>query len=185
MNSLNRMMKKFTGYFLAFLVVACSKDDTADLPLDEQLVGKWTLANYHDDSYFVQDQYGIIEQMIPEETDYEIEFTDNPKEIKTAGFLRYKWNEYEIVNGDKVVKEPTGSNFWDGDDGEGLHTGTWRIENGNLINTDVSQQGPEEFEEYSIISSIELNDDTLTLTIDNSQFGSHLTGEIIVEYVRK
>ncbi len=180
-------MKQFKICLLALFVFACSKDDAAsDLPLDEQLLGKWTLTNYHDDHYFVEDQYGIIHKMVPDETDYGIEFTNNPKEIKTTGFLRYSRSEYEIFNGEKEIADPVGFNFMDGDDGEGLHTGTWRIENGKLINTDVSQQGPDEFEEYSIVSSIKLNGDTLTLTVDNSQFGSsHLTGEIIVEYVRE
>ncbi|MCK0161694.1 hypothetical protein [Allomuricauda sp. F6463D] len=178
-------MKQLKVCLLAFLVMACSKDDTAsDLPLDEQLLGKWTMTNYYDDHYFVQDEYGIIEQIVPDETDYEIEFIDNPKEIKTTGFLKYNWGEYEIVNGEKVVENLDGFNTWQGDEGDGLHTGTWRIENGKLISTDVSQQGPDEFEEYSIISSIELKGDVLTLTIDNSQFGSHLTGEIIIEYKR-
>lgn len=178
-------MKQLKVCLLAFLAIACSKDDAADLPLDEQLLGKWTMTNYYDDHYFVQDEYGIIEQIVPDETDYGIEFTDNPKEIKTTGFLKYNWGEYEIVNGEKVVENLDGFNTWQGDEGDGLHTGTWRIENGKLITTDVSQQGPDEFEEYSIISTIELKGNVLTLTLDNAQFGSHLTGEIIIEYKRQ
>lgn len=177
-------MKQLKVCLLVFSVLACSKDDAANLSLDEQLLGKWTITNYYDDHYFVEGQYGIIHEMVPDETDYGIEFTDNPKEIKTTGFLKYNWGEYEIVNGEKVVENLDGFNTWQGDEGDGLHTGTWRIENGKLITTDVSQQGPNEFEEYSIISSIELRGDILKLTLDNAQFGSHLTGEIIVEYVR-
>lgn len=179
-------MKRLTIYFLALLVVACSKDDTAsDLSLDEQLLGKWTMTNYYDDTYLVEYQYGTIKQIVPDETDYAIEFTDNPKEIETTGFLRYSVKEYELVNEEKVFNGPTGTNFMDGDDGEGFHTGTWKIENGILITTGISQQGPDEFEEYSIISTIQLKGNVLTLTLDNAQFGSHLTGEIIIEYKRQ
>lgn len=179
-------MKQLKFCLLTILMVACSKDDaTSNLPLDEQLVGKWTMTNYYDDTYYVEDDYGVIEQMVPDETDYAIEFTDNPKKIKTAGFLRYSTEEYEIVNGEKVFDGSTGTNFMDGDDGEGFHTGTWKVENGKLIITDVIQQGPDEFEEYSSISSIELSGDNLKLTLDNAQFGSHLTGEIIIEYKRQ
>jgi len=124
-------MKQLKVCLLAFLAMACSKDDAAsDLPLDEQLLAKWTMTNYYDDTYFVEDEYGVIEQMVPDETDYAIEFIDNPKEIKTTGFLRYSRDEYEIVNGEKVITGPAGSNFMDGDDGEGFHTGTWKIEEG-------------------------------------------------------
>lgn len=179
-------MKYLKICLLTLLIVACSKDDaTSNLSLDQQLVGKWTMTNYYDDHYFVQDGYGIIEQMVPDETDYAIEFTDNPKEIKTTGFLKYNWGEYEIVNGEKVVENLNGFNTWQGEEGDGLHTGTWKIENGKLITTDISQQGPDEFEEYSIISTIELSGDNLTLILDNSQFGSHLSGEIIIEYKRQ
>lgn len=178
-------MKHLKIYLLAFLTVACSKDDAADLPLDEQLLGKWKLINYYDDTFFVEDEYGVIEEMVAEETDYGIEFTDNPKEIKTTGFLRYSRKEYEIVNEEKVFTGSTGTNFMDGDDGEGYHAGTWKIEEGKLIVTDLVPQGPDEFEEYSSKSSIELNGDNLKLTLDNAQFGSHLFGEIILEYIRK
>lgn len=178
-------MKHLKICLLAFLAVACSKDDKADLTLDEQLLGKWTMTNYYDDHYFVQDGYGIIEQIVPDETDYAIEFTNNPKKIKTTGFLRYSTEEYELVNGEKVFDGSTGTNFMDGDDGEGFHTGTWKVENGKLIITDVIQQGPDEFEEYSSISTIELSGDNLKLTLDNAQFGSHLIGEIIIEYKRQ
>ncbi|MBA4747037.1 MAG: hypothetical protein H2058_17490 [Muricauda sp.] len=179
-------MKQFKIYLLALFVFACSKDDAAsDLPLDEQLLGKWTLTNYYDDTFFVEGEYGVIEQMVPEETDYGIEFTDNPKEIKTTGFLRYSREEYEIVNGEKVFTGSTGTNFMDGDDGEGYHAGTWKIEERKLVVTDSVQQGPDEFEEYSSISSIELSGDNLKLTLDNAQFGSHLKGEIIIEYKRR
>lgn len=179
-------MKHLKICLLAFLAIACSKDDAvSDLPLDEQLVGKWTMTNYYDDTYFVQDGYGVVEKMVPDETDYAIEFTDNPKEIKTTGFLRYSRDEYEIVNGEKVFTGSKGTNFMDGDDGEGFHTGTWKIEDEKLIIMDVTQQGPDEFEEYSTTSSIVLNGNNLTLTLDNAQFGSHLTGEVIIEYKRQ
>jgi len=143
------------------------------------------MTNYYDDTYFVEDEYGVIEQMVPDETDYAIEFTDNPKEINTSGFLRYSREEYEIVNGEKVITGPAGTNFMDGDDGEGYHAGTWKIEEGKLIVTDLVQQGPDEFEEYSSESSIALSGDKLTLTLDNAQFGPHLSGEIIIEYKRQ
>src|SRR5690606_15699875 len=158
-------MKQLKVCLLAFLAMACSKDETApDLPLDEQLLGKWTMTNYYDDTYFVEYEYGTIEQIVPDETDYGIEFTENPKEIKTTGFLRYSRSEYEMVNGEKVITGPEGTNFMDGDDGEGFHVGTWKIEEGNLVVTNLVQQGPDEFEEYSSTSSIELRGDNLKLT---------------------
>jgi hypothetical protein len=89
------------------------------------------------------------------------------------------------VDGEKVITGPVGTNFMDGDDGEGYHTGTWKIENGKLITTGFNQIGPDEFEEFSIISTIQLKGDVLTLTLDSAQFGSHLTGEIIIEYKRQ
>ncbi|BDW91879.1 hypothetical protein MACH07_07110 [Flagellimonas marinaquae] len=179
-------MKYLKICLLTLLLVACSKDDaTSNLSLDEQLVGKWTMTNYYDDTFFVEYQNGVIEKIVPEETNYAIEFTDNPKEIKTIGFLRYSREEYEIVDGEKVITGPVGTNFMDGDDGEGYHTGTWKIENGKLITTGFNQIGPDEFEEFSIISTIQLKGNVLTLTLDNAQFGSHLTGEIIIEYKRQ
>ncbi|CAM3298038.1 hypothetical protein [Zobellia roscoffensis] len=180
-----------TGLLLLLLIsfISCDSESNSDSPeepatelsLSENLVGEWILINYYDDSYFVQDQYGIIEQIVNEETDYGIQFTDNPKEIRTNGFLRYTREKYEIIDGEKIT-EPAGINFWDGDEGEGLHTGEWKIEDGILITNDVS---PQEGIEYSIISSIELSGDNLKLTLDNSQFGSHLTGEITIEYRKK
>ena len=178
-------MKQLKICLLTFLAVACSKDDAADIPLDQQLLGKWTMTNYYDDTYLVEEESGILEQIVPEETDYAIEFTDNPKEIKTTGFLRYSWDEYELVNGEKVFNGSSGTNFMDGDDGEGFHTGTWKVEDGKLIITDEKQQGADYFEEYSSTSSIALSGDNLTLTLDNAQFGSHLSGEIIIEYKRQ
>lgn len=178
-------MKHLKICLLAILIVACSKDDAADLPLDQQLLGKWTMTDYYEDIYYVEYEYGVIEQMVPEETDYAIEVTDNPKEINTSGFLRYSRDEYEIVNGEKVFNGSSGTNFMDGDDGEGFHTGTWKVEDGKLIITDEKQQGADYFEEYSSTSSIALSGDNLTLTLDNAQFGSHLSGEIIIEYKRQ
>jgi len=178
-------MKHLKICLLTLLIVACSKDDAADLPLDQQLLGKWTMTNYYDDTYLVEQEYGVLEQIVPEETDYAIEFTDNPKEIKTTGFLRYSWDEYELVNGEKVFNGSSGTNFMEGDDGEGFHTGTWKVEDGKLIITDEKQQGADYFEEYSSTSSIALSGDNLTLTLDNAQFGSHLSGEIIIEYKRQ
>lgn len=178
-------MKHLKICLLALLVVACSKDDATDRPLDEQLLGKWTMTNYYDDTYLVEQEYGVLKQIVPEETDYAIEFADNPKEIKTTGFLRYSWDEYELVNGEKVFNGYSVTNFMDGDDGEGFHTGAWTVEDGKLIITDVKQQGPDYFEEYSTTSSIELKGDNLTLTLDSAQFGSHLSGEIIIEYKRQ
>ena len=179
------MNKKILFVLFSILILSCSSDDSLEseeLSLSERLIGEWTLTNYHDDSYFVQDQYGIIEQMVGDETDYGIEFTDNPNKINTTGFLRYTRDEYEIVAGEKVITKSAGTNFWDGNNGEGLHTGEWSIENGMLINSDVS---PQEGIEYSIISSIELSGNRLKLILDNAQFGSHLTGKIMIEYRRK
>lgn len=179
-------MKYLKICLLTLLIVACSKDNTtSNLSLDEQLLGKWTMTNYYDDTFFVEYQNGVIEKIVPEETNYAIEFTDNPKKIKTTGFLRYSTEEYEIVNGEKEFTGSTGTNFMDGDDGEGFHTGTWKIENGKLITTGFNQIGPDEFEEFSIISTIQLKGNVLTLTLDNAQFGSHLAGEIILEYKRQ
>ena len=178
------MKKKILLVLLSIFILSCTKDDNLEsekLSLSERLVGEWTLINYYDDSYFVREQYGMIEQITPEETDYRIEFTDNPKEIRTFGFLRYSIDRYKIVEGEKIT-EPAGTNFWDGSDGEGLHTGEWIIENDILTNSDVS---PQEGIEYSIISSIEISNNILKLTLDNSQFGSHLTGKIFVEYQKK
>ena len=174
-------MKQLKVCLLVFLVLACSKDDAANLSLDEQLLGKWTLTNYYSDSYFPDRSEGRIEKIVPEETDYAIEFTDDQNKIVLSGFLRYSFEGYEIVDGEKEITYQA-TNFMDAEQGEGYHTGEWKIENGLLICTDVSSQ---EGEVYSTTSSIKLSGDTLVLTLDNSQFGIHQTGETIVEYIRE
>lgn len=174
-------MKQLKVCLLAFLVLACSKDDAANLSLDEQLLGKWTLTNYYSDSYFPDRNEGRIEKIVPEETDYGIEFTDDPNKIVLSGFLRYSFEGYEIVDGKKEITYQA-TNFMDAEHGEGYHTGEWKIENDLLICTDVSSQ---EGEIYSTTSSIELSGGKLILTLDNSQFGTHQTGETIFEYTKE
>ncbi|MEP1018836.1 hypothetical protein, partial [Maribacter dokdonensis] len=77
-----------------------------------------TLTNYYSDTYFDDRNEGRIEEIVTDETDYGIEFTDNPKMIVLTGFLRYSWDEYEIVDGQKVITS-SASNFMDSEHGEG------------------------------------------------------------------
>ncbi len=179
------MKKKLFLILFSFLIFSCNSDDNSEpemLSLSESLVGKWNMTNYYDDSFFIQEQEGRIEKIVLEETNYGIEFTDNPKKINLSGFLRYSVDEYEINDGEKLITKSGGTNFMDAEHGEGYHTGEWKIEDGMLICSDVSSQ---EGIAYSTISSIELSGDNLKLTLDNSQFGSHLSGEIIIEYQKE
>jgi hypothetical protein len=170
--------------FLIISVLSCDSEDTSESPelsLSEKLIGEWAMTNYYSNLYFHAREEGRIEKIVPEETDYGIEFTRNQNEIILSGFLRYTWDEYEIVDGEKVITYQA-TNFMDSEHGEGYHTGNWKIENELLICTDVSSQ---EGIEYATISSIEFSGDNLKLTLENSQFGTHLEGETIVEYIRK
>jgi hypothetical protein len=171
------MNKKVFLLLLAIPILSCDSD-SQELSFSEELIGAWTLTNYYSDSFFEGEEYGRIEKMVPEETDYGIEFADNPKKIILSGFLRYSFEEYEIVDGKKVTTYQA-TNFMDSEDGEGYHTGEWKIMDGTLICSDVS---PQEGIAYSTISAIELSGGTLKLTLDNSQFGPHQSGETIIEY---
>lgn len=169
---------------LGILFMSCDSDSSTDLQeqdLSERIIGEWILTNYYSDSYSTESNEGRIEKMVPEETNYGIEFTENQNEIILSGFLRYAFEEYELVNGEKEITYEA-TNFMDSEHGEGFHTGVWKIENGLLICTDVSSQ---EGIEYSTISSTEFSGDTLKLILDDSQFGTHLSGETILEYLRK
>lgn len=167
---------------LILLVLSCDSESTTELPeqtLSEKLIGQWTLTNYYSDTYFDDRNEGRIEEIVTDETDYGIEFTDNPKMIVLTGFLRYSWDEYEIVDGQKVITS-SASNFMDSEHGEGYHTNEWRIENEILITEDPSDGDP-----YISMSEINLSGDNLKLTLDSSQFNPKNSGDIILEYKRK
>lgn len=176
------MTNKFFLILVTLCLLSCDSDNdsnSAELSQSERLIGEWTLTNYYSDSYFEERNEGRIEEIVQEETDYGIEFTDNPKKILLTGFLRYSWDEYEIVDGEKVITYQA-TNFMDADHGEGYHTNDWRIENEILITEDPNDGDP-----YISMSKVELSGDNLKLTLESSQFNPKNSGEIIIEYKRK
>lgn len=170
--------------FLIISVLSCHSESTSESPelsLSEKLIGEWILTNYYSDSFSPQEQTGRIEEIVPEETDYGIEFTDNPKKIILTGFLRYSVQSYEIEDNEKVVKSEH-TNFMDAEHGEGFHVNDWRIENEILITEDPTGDGGDPFISKS---EVQLSGNTLKLTLENSQFNPNRSGQIILEYKRK
>ena len=167
-----------------FLFNSCDSDDSSDsveLTIEQKLIGQWVMTDYYSDTFYENDQRGRLEKIVPEETDYGIEFLDNPKKILVSGFLRYSWKEYEIIEGDTIITSQ-GTNFMDGADNEGFHVTNWRIEDDLLISEDPINNGIEPFISKS---EVQIEDDRLKLILDSNQFREDASGEIIVEYRRK
>ncbi|WP_373516301.1 hypothetical protein [Pricia sp.] len=181
------MKNKILLFLLAIFILSCESDDSdshsdsnlQELPLSKRLIGAWNLTDYYSDTYFEEWNEGRIEEIVSAETDYGIEFTDNPKRIILTGFLRYSFKEYEIVDGEKVITYEA-TNFMDAEHGEGYHTNEWRVENEILITED-----PRDGDPYFSLSEMQLSGDNLKLTLDPSQFNPKNSGEITVEYKRK
>ena len=89
------MIKKIFLILFAALIFSCQSDDTttAQEVSSDSLIGAWILTNYYSDVFREQEQTGRIEQIVPEETNYEIEFTDTPNKIILTGFFRYAVEE--------------------------------------------------------------------------------------------
>ena len=163
---------------------SCESDNSSinqEFSASEKIIGEWTLKYYYSDSFSSIEQTGRIEEIVPEETDYGIEFTINPQKIILSGFLRYSVQEYEIVNNDKVITSEH-TNFMDSEHGEGYHVNEWRIENDLLITEDPTGDGGEP---YISISEIEFSGNLLKLTLENSQFNINRSGQTFLEYERK
>ena len=167
-----------------FLIYSCESDNSngsVELTKEQKLIGQWVMTDYYSDTFYENDQKGRREKIVPEESDYGIEFLDNPKKILVSGFLRYSWNEYEIIEGDTIITSQ-GTNFMDGEDNEGFHVTDWRIEDDLLISEDPINNGIESFISKS---KIEIVNDRLKLILDSNQFREDATGEIIVDYRRE
>lgn len=180
----SKKLRKVLILLSGIFILSCDSDSNSDAPelsLSDSLIGVWTLSGYYYETFFEDELRGRIEKEIIDETDYEIEFLDNPKKIVLRGLLRYSVEEYEIVEGDKVITSEH-INFMEASHGEGYHTNEWRIEDGILITQDHTGDGGEP---YISKSEILLSGNNLKLILDPSQFNADITGEIIIDYSRK
>ena len=185
MNSKKQILKTLLLLSVFSLFTACSSDDSETqntTNFETEILGTWNLISHSSTNSIAETGTTIVEN--GSDYNYTIEFTGNPKFIKTNGNYSVGVEETNNQNQTSDFNYVINSNA---NQQEGFHIGEWSIDNGNLITRvyDISPNDPDSYELTTEI--VELRENRLVMKTDDTSSSSTnytVTGSTILIYER-
>lgn len=166
------------GLFLGLTSIGCTKDRPSNLssPISKQLIGQWRLVDFESNYILWRngERFLISDTMIG--TTQEIEFTENPNNCSVKGYMKFDSKMYKIVDTSNTLVHH--EEFVS--DESFLSHSEWKVENGLLVTKKTTDNNNDEL--TSCI--IKIKDNSLILTLEESQFGSEYEGKTIYSFER-